>query len=57
MNFEKVVNKKEPRQIRIIVRKPADLLLYSLSATINPPTTITISNLNNNVSSEGILKV
>jgi hypothetical protein len=54
MNFEKVVNKKDPRQIRIMVLKPADLLLYSLSVPINPPTRITRSNLNNKSSVEGM---
>jgi hypothetical protein len=56
-NLEKVVKRKDPKQINIIVRKPADLLRYSLSAPINPPTTITINNLSNSVSSEGISKM
>src|SRR5438128_4098832 len=57
MNLEKVVKRKEPRQIRIMVLKPADLLRYSLSAPIIPPTAITISNLNINSSREGIAQM
>ena len=53
--MEKVVNKKDPRQIRIMVRKPADLLLYSLSAPINPPTIITSKKRRSKTSKEGIL--
>jgi hypothetical protein len=53
--MEKLVNKKDPRQIRIMVRKPADLLLYSLSAPINPPTIMTSKKRNSKTSKEGIL--
>jgi hypothetical protein len=53
--MENVVNRKDPRQIRIMVLNPALLLWYSLSAPINPPTTITIKSWSNNMSIEGML--
>ena len=37
INFEKMVNKVAPRQTKISVRKPADLLLNSHSKPIAPP--------------------
>jgi hypothetical protein len=54
MEMEKVVNKNDPRQIRIMVRKPADLLRYSRSAPISPPTRITKANRSSKTSIGGI---
>jgi len=39
-----------------MVRNPADLLRYSLSAPINPPIIITINSLISNISTEGMVK-
>src|SRR4029078_7007566 len=57
INLENVVNRKEPRQIRIMVRKPADLLRYSRSAPMIPPTATTRNSFNINSSAGGIVKV
>src|SRR5688500_2050972 len=56
IKMEKVVNKNEPRQIRIIVRNPADLLRSSRSAPIKPPTTTTSNKRKSKVSIVGIRK-
>src|SRR5258708_26966082 len=39
ISSDSMVKRVAPRQIRVRVRNPADLLRYSLSAPINPPTT------------------
>ncbi len=45
ISIENMVNRAEPRQISISVRRPADLLWYSLSAPIMPPINTAIKKL------------